>query len=96
MKILYAVLGDDPDAKSLAEVETTWMGSPRAITYLGYAAEDCADDYYTDGGRENWLPGESRRFSLFTMGGEPLGVFDVTMDMDPSYRAVLREVECDS
>ncbi len=86
MKIQYAVLDDDPDAETKFSTTTGWEHDN-----LDYVAEDCAEDYVArHDGWEGWDHCQSRAFALFSEEGLPLGVYDVTMELEPTYRASLR------
>ncbi len=87
MKIRYAALDDDPDAETTFSMVTIYS----CVEDRDLAATDCAEDYVAkhDGG-EDWPAGQSSAFALFTEAGQPLGVYDVTMELTPSYHAVSR------
>ena len=90
MNIQYAVLDDDPDAKTKFSTTTHWEQVPDH----DWAVTDCAEDYVANhDGWDGWDSGQSRAFALFTESGEPLGVFDVTVEFTPIYHATLRASE---
>lgn len=90
MKIQYAVLDEDADAETKFDTTTIWY--PEKEHH--WSAEDCAKDYVTRCAgfwMIGWDDGQSKTFALFSEDGESLGVYEVTMEMVPTYQAALKE-----
>lgn len=81
MKNQYKYVYDNDDLENAETFYTSWSEEEAYCI-----AEDAARDFYDSGGFDSWHT-DSRRFTILKMDGTVLGVYDVTLEYDPTFSA---------